>query len=55
MMTLAGSSSLPGRRIIPPLRPLRLNWRRAMLAGLVVFPFFAHSSVYADEVDVLAL
>ena len=54
-MTRAGSSILPGRWTIPSPVPLRLDWRRAMLAALVASSFFAHSSVHADEFDVLTV
>ena len=46
---------LRGRWTIPSPVPLRLDWRRAMLAALVASSFFAHSSVYADEFDVLTV
>jgi hypothetical protein len=54
MVTLAGSSSLPVRWTTSRAVFLRLERRRAMLAGLVA-SFFAHSPVYADEFDVLAV
>jgi hypothetical protein len=55
MMTRAGSSSLPVRWTTSLPVFLRLDWRRAMLAGLVASSFFAHSPVLADEFDVLAV
>jgi hypothetical protein len=54
-MTRAGSHPLPGRWAISWLGSVRLDWRRVILAGLVTSSFFAHSSVHADEFDVLTV
>lgn len=54
MMTRARSPSRPGRWTISRPVFLRLDWRRAMLAGLVASSFLAQSPIHADEFDVLA-
>ncbi len=54
-MTRAGSHPLPGRWAISWLGSVRLDWRRVILAGLLTSSFFAHSSVHADEFDVLTV
>jgi hypothetical protein len=53
MMTRTRLFNLPGRWAISCLNSLKV--RRVILAGLVASPVFVHSSVYADEFDVLTV
>ena len=55
MTAQTGLSNLPGPWAISCLGSFRLDWRRIILAGLVASSLFAHSSVYADEFDVLTV
>jgi hypothetical protein len=55
MMTRTRLFNLPGRWAISCFNPLKVDWRRVILAGLVASPVFVHSSVYADEFDVLTV
>lgn len=52
MTTQTGRSNLPGRWAISWLKSLEVDWRHAMLAGLVACPFFAYQPVHADEFDI---
>jgi hypothetical protein len=55
MMTRTGLFNLLGRWAISCLNSFEVNWRRVILAGLVASPVFAHSSLCADEFDVLTV
>jgi hypothetical protein len=55
IMAHTGLAILPGRWAISCLGSLSLDWRRVILAGLVAASFFAESSVYVDEFDVLTV
>jgi hypothetical protein len=55
MMARTGSSILPGRWAITCRGSLCPDWRRVILAGLVVASFFVPSPVYGDEFDVLTV
>ncbi len=55
VMARTGLFNLPDHWIFLFLRLIRVNWRHAMLAGLVASSFPAQSPVHADEFDVLAV
>jgi hypothetical protein len=55
MMTRTRLFNLPGRWAISCLNSLKVDWLRVILAGLVASPVFVHSSVYADDFDVLTV